>query len=144
MKISIRNAEIKDSESIAELSCQLGYKSENIAIQKRLTEILANNDDCVLVALENEKIVGWIHGFYSRRVESESFIEIGGLVVDTNYRKNGIAKRLVDELNKWAYAKECRKIRVRCNVTRKEAHIFYMKIGFELNKEQKIFDRKWK
>lgn len=144
MKISIRNAEINDSESIAELSCQLGYNSENIAIQKRLTEILDNNDHCVLVALENENIVGWIHGFYSRRVESDSFVEIGGLVVDTNYRKKGIAKLLVDEITKWASAKDCGKVRVRCNAIRKEAHDFYMKIGFELNKEQKIFDRRLK
>lgn len=141
MKFSIRNAEIKDSESIAELSNQLGYESDNNTIQKRLTGILDNNDNCVFVALENEKIIGWIHGFYSRRVESDPFIEIGGLVVDENYRKNGIGKILVEKIIKWSDSKKCKKLRVRCNIIRKEAHIFYQKIGFKINKEQKVFDR---
>lgn len=144
MKFSIRNAEIKDSKSIAELSNQLGYKSENIIIQKRLAEILGNNDNCVFVALENKKIVGWIHGFYSRRVESDPFIEIGGLVVDTSYRKKGIGKLLVEEINNWSHSKKCEKIRVRCNTVRTETHTFYLKIGFEINKEQKIFDKSLK
>ena len=141
MKLSIRNAEIKDSESIAELSDQLGYKSNNDIIQNRLTEILKNNDNCVFVVLENEEIIGWIHGFYTRRVESNSLVEIGGLVVDENYRKRGIGKILVERINKWAESKECKKVRVRCNTVRKETHIFYEKIGFKINKEQKIFDK---
>lgn len=144
MEFSVRNAEIKDSGAIAGLSNQLGYKSENIIIRQRLTEILNNSDNCVFVALEKEKIVGWIHGFYSRRVESDPFIEIGGLVVATDYRKKEIGKLLVEEINTWSLSKRCEKVRVRCNTIRKETHIFYQKIGFEINKEQKIFDRKLK
>lgn len=144
MKLSVRNAELVDSESIAELSNQLGYHSENSVIQKRLAEIIENEDNYVLVAVENEKIVGWIHGFYSRRVESDSFVEIGGLVVDENCRNKGIGKILVEEIIKWSDLKECKKVRVRCNTIRKDTHIFYQKIGFEVNKEQKIFDKRVK
>lgn len=144
MKILIRTAEIEDSESITELSNQLGYPSEIIEVQKRLMELLQNNDNCVFIALEGEKVVGWVHGFYSRRIESESFVEIGGLVVDTEYRKKGIGKLLVDEINKWSSTKQCDKIRVRCNTVRKESHLFYQQLGFEINKEQKVFDRRQK
>ena len=58
MLFSIRNGEIKDSESIAELSGQLGYKSNKEGIQNRLVEILNNKDNCVFVAMENEKSIG--------------------------------------------------------------------------------------
>ena len=119
MKFSIRNAALRDSDSIAKLSNQLGYKSENNLIQKRLSEILNNDDNCVFVALENEKLVGWIHGFYSQRVASDPFIEIGGLVVDENYQKNGIGKILVEKIIKWSDLKKCKKVRVRCNTVRK-------------------------
>ncbi len=144
MKILTRTAKIEDSESITELSNQLGYPSEIIEVQKRLMELLLNNDNCIFVALVDEKIVGWIHGFYSRRIESEPFVEIGGLVVDTKYRKKGIGKLLVEEINKWSYTKQCNRIRVRCNIVRKESHLFYQQLGFEINKEQKVFDRRLK
>ncbi len=71
MKLSLRNAEIKDFEMISKLSDQLGYKSNNSIIKNRLTEILKNNDNCVFLAVDNENIIGWIHGFYSQRVESD-------------------------------------------------------------------------
>ncbi len=57
MVFSIRQAEIKDSESITELSNQLGYKSDNTSIQNRLTEILKNNDNCVFIAAINGEII---------------------------------------------------------------------------------------
>ncbi|TYA84426.1 GNAT family N-acetyltransferase [Seonamhaeicola marinus] len=142
MEIIIRNAEIIDSESITELSNQLGYKAENTDIQNRLKEILGHSDNCIYVAIENEKVVGWIHGFYSIRVESDSFVEIGGLVVGEDYRKNGIGKKLVNRVIEWTKLKNYEKVRVRCNVIRKESHRFYEKIGFEINKEQKIFDKR--
>ncbi|TDQ27514.1 GNAT family N-acetyltransferase [Tenacibaculum caenipelagi] len=141
MEIIIRNAEIKDSESITELSNQLGYEAVNAEIQNRLKKILEHPDNCIYVATQNKKVVGWIHGFYSMRVESDFFVEIGGLVVSDNFRKNGIGKKLVDKVIEWADLKNCRKVRVRCNVIRTESHKFYEKIGFEINKEQKIFNK---
>ena len=141
IEISIRIAEINDSESITELSNQLGYKSKNSDIQERLKIILENAENCVYVAIENGKILGWIHGFYSLRIESEFFVEIGGLVVDENYRKCGIGKKLVDKITDWTKLKNCEKVKVRCNVIRKESHRFYENIGFEINKEQKIFNK---
>ena len=142
MQILIRIAEINDSESITELSNQLGYETRNVDIQNRLNNILINADNCVYVATENGKIVGWIHGFYSLRIESEFFVEIGGLVVDENFRKSGIGKKLVDKVIEWSKLKDCGKVRVRCNVIRKESHRFYENIGFEINKEQKIFNKR--
>lgn len=141
MQISIRIAEINDSEFITKLSNQLGYETQISDIQNRLKKILANADNCVYVATEKGKIVGWIHGFFSLRIESEFFVEIGGLVVDENFRKNGIGKKLVDKIMEWSKLKNCKKVRVRCNMIRKESHRFYENIGFEINKEQKIFNK---
>lgn len=139
MEILIKHAKLNDSESIAGLSNQLGYDSVTTDILSRLNKILENPDNCVYVAIDNKIVVGWIHGFYSLRVESDFFVEIGGLVVNEDFRKNGIGKKLVERVIEWASLKKCDKVRVRCNVLRKESHRFYEKIGFEMTKEQKIF-----
>ncbi|TPG34824.1 GNAT family N-acetyltransferase [Flavobacterium pectinovorum] len=140
MNLFLRQAELKDVEFIAELSSQLGYKTSLEKIQNRISEILNNADNCVYVIIDNENIIGWIHGFYSLRVESDSFVEIGGLVVDENYRRKGVGKILVTKVIEWACSKKSNKIRVRCNTLRKETHVFYDRIGFIETKEQKIFD----
>ncbi|MBI2280889.1 MAG: GNAT family N-acetyltransferase, partial [Bacteroidetes bacterium] len=95
MSTSTRIARINDVEYITELSCQLGYETTREKTRQRLTEILNHTDNCVFVAVNDAKVIGWIHGFYSLRVESESFVEIGGLVVDKIYQKKGIGKLLI-------------------------------------------------
>ncbi|HPQ22364.1 MAG TPA: GNAT family N-acetyltransferase [Saprospiraceae bacterium] len=142
IEIIIRSAKKNDANSITRLSHQLGYETLEETLQNRLINIIENRDNCVYVACINENIVGWIHGFYSMRVESEFFVEIGGLVIEKRFRKIGIGKKLVEKVTEWAELKNCRKVRVRCNLLRTESHEFYQKIGFEMNKIQKIFDKK--
>ncbi len=48
---------------------------------------------------------------------------------------------LVEVVGKWAKSRNCKTLRVRCNTLRTESHKFYEKAEFQLNKEQKIFDR---
>lgn len=141
MSTSIRIATTNDVEYITELSCQLGYETTREKTQQRLAEILNHTDNCVFVAVNDAKVIGWIHGFYSLRVEAENFVEIGGLVVDKNYRKKGIGKLLIETVYEWSRLKECRNIRVRSNTIRKEAHQFYKKLGFTETKEQKVFGK---
>ncbi|GAA4107191.1 hypothetical protein GCM10022393_02290 [Aquimarina addita] len=141
MKFSLRNAKITDADAISKLSGQLGYPSDSNITKNRLLTILNNDGHCVFVSINQKKVIGWIHGFYSLRVESDPFVEIGGLIVERDFRNNGIARKLVESVMNWGQERRCMKIRVRCNALRRESHEFYKKIAFTLDKEQKIFDR---
>lgn len=142
MGIIIREASMIDSVSIAKLSGQLGYPPDEELIAKRLSVLLHNQDNGVWIASIEKEVVGWVHGFYTRRIESDAFAEIGGLVVDSAHRQKGIGKLLVQEVCTWAATKGCPKLRVRCNEKRKDTHQFYQQIGFETAKNQKVFDKK--
>ena len=139
--MTLRPANISDTLSIAELVGQLGYTADATSLKNRLEFILKQKRHCVFVVSENEKLIGWIHGFYSLRIESEFFTEIGGLVVHEEHRKKGLGKILVEQVSLWAEENSFGKLRVRCNSIRQESHQFYEKIGFELIKEQKIYDK---
>ena len=141
MKLTIRNAILSDSPSIAELSGQLGYASSKDDTQNRLLALLNTPLNCVYVAQDDEKVIGWIHAFYAQRIESNPFVEIGGLVVDTHYRHKGVGKLLVETIAEWATSKQCHHLRVRCNAVRKESHLFYENLGFETLKVQNIFGK---
>lgn len=138
MKIILRSPEPNDSAAITILSEQLGYAASESETRAGLKSIKENHDNCAMVAVENGQIVGWIHGFYTVRIEAVAFVEIAGLVIDENHRKKGIGKLLIEKIYDWARTKKCTKIVVRSNETRKETAIFYEKLGFKLNKVQRV------
>ncbi|MBE0649698.1 MAG: GNAT family N-acetyltransferase [Bacteroidales bacterium] len=141
MKFEIRESNLNDIEFITALTWQMGYKTTDEKIQQRLAEIAELSDQCFFVAEKHKKVIGWIHAFRTLRVESGTFVEIGGMVVDEDYRGKGAGKALIDKIVEWSLKKGERKIRVRCNVHRPDAHGFYELLGFEEVKEQKIFDK---
>ncbi len=141
MDLVIREIQLSDSEFIAGLSRQFGYSATIEEIQSRLTNILQNSDHCAYAAMYRDQCVGWIHAFYSIRLESGYFVEIAGLIIDEQYRRKGIGKKLIESVHNWAAARRCGRLRVRCNVKRNDAHEFYKGIGFIEMKEQKIFDK---
>jgi len=138
--MNLRAATLEDAERITALSHQLGYDATVQQTSARLSGILSSTDNCVYVVADGDNVIGWIHGIYSVRVESDAFVEIGGLVIDMNYRRKGVGKMLVNEVIEWSRARNIHKIRVRSNTIRKEAHVFYKSMGFAETKEQKIFD----
>lgn len=139
MNLHLRTLTLTDAEAITNLSSQLGYKATMAETKVWLQEILASKDHCTFGAVLGEKLIGWVHGFYTLHLESGAFVEIGGLVVDENCRRTGAGRKLVEQVLAWAKQKGVGKVRVRCNTKRTDSHTFYKAIDFEEVKEQKVF-----
>ena len=140
MSYTSRPFHLNDLEAITRLSAQWGYAVSEKNIALWLQQILQHPDHKLIVTQMEGKIMGWIHGIYSLRIASAPFIEIAGLVVDAQYRKMGMGKQMVEEIIQWAKSKNCSQIRVRCQIARKEANIFYQRLGFQEVKQQKVYD----
>lgn len=138
--VQVREISEKDAESVATLSTQLGYESDIRQTSARIKSINDSNENCAFVALIDDEVVGWIHGFYTLRIESDPFVEIGGLIVDENYRNLKIGKQLIENVDLWAKKHQVKKLKVRCNIKRTESHKFYERIGFKENKRQVAFE----
>ncbi len=134
---------MRDAERIAALAGQLGYPSTTHQVRRRIERIRGRPDHRALVAeTADGEVVGWLHVFVSRLLESDSFAEIGGLVVDENHRGSGVGKLLMQHAESWARARGCRTVRLRSNVIRKDAHTFYTKLGYHVTKMQYAFAKK--
>jgi GNAT superfamily N-acetyltransferase len=131
-----RYASKSDALGINEVSKHLGYAelspSESFS---KLQELLISTQDHVYVAELDGRVQGWLHLFYARRLASDNFFEIGGLVVSPEARGKGLARELV----KYALENNEGKFRVRCNELRKDSHKFYEAIGFGSSKVQRVF-----
>lgn len=142
MDITIREIHENDAAAISQLSLQLGYTLSPFETVNQIKEIAASGDNCAFVALYNKKIIGWIHAFKAMRLETKTFIEIGGLVVYESYRGKGVGKALVERIKAWCVEQKIAALRVRSNTKRSDAHMFYLKNGFTESKEQKVFGMK--
>jgi predicted N-acetyltransferase YhbS len=138
-EITIRSARVSDAKAINILTKQLGYDTESNAVAARLSRLLARRDQQFLVAAHGGRAVGWIHMIVAEYVEADAFVVIGGLVVDREYRKQGIGRRLVAHAEEWAVANGCSFVRLSSSMKRTEAHAFYERVGYTNLKTQYSF-----
>lgn len=128
---------ITDIPAVAELATQLGYPSTAAQIERRFHALEETPDASVLIAENPEgTVLGWIHVFRTRHLESDPGAEIGGLVVDEAARGRGVGSALVTAAEVWAKERGYEMVSVRSNVIRVEAHEFYKSRGYEVLKSQ--------
>ena len=141
MQIIIRSMKATDAEAVTRLSNQLGYSISIEATLVNIKTLLSLSDNYCLVAIDDSIVVGWVHAFLAHRIESNSFVEIGGLVMDENYRGKGIGRQLIQGIEDWALTKDVPTLRVRSNTKRAAAHRFYAQLQFVVNKQQLVFEK---
>ncbi|MGM0837995.1 MAG: GNAT family N-acetyltransferase [Bacillota bacterium] len=138
--MQIRNARMADSKEIARLSFQLGYEVSESHVEKQLEKLLQWEDHQVYVIEESEtEIAGWVHVHGRHVIESHSYAEIGGLIVNNKHRRKGVGETLMRNCEEWARNKGYQEVRLRSGGQRKEAHEFYRKIGYQNVKWQEVF-----
>jgi N-acetylglutamate synthase-like GNAT family acetyltransferase len=140
--ITYRTVKIEDFDQLIILLKQLGYLSTSNNLSERIEEIKKDNRGCVFVAVDvNGIIIGCVHALIDIRLAGGTFGEIVSLVVDDRMHGQGIGKGLIDTATEYLRTKGLKRIRVRCNSIREDAHKFYEHLGFVEKKSQKIFEK---
>jgi GNAT superfamily N-acetyltransferase len=140
----IRTAKLIDAEEITRLCTQLGY-SVTIEQTKSRIERLTNDKNNAILVYEttDDNLSGWVHVFGKRLIELE-YAEIGGLIVDSNFRRQGIGLQLMKKCEEWAKENGYQEIRLHSGGQRKEAHEFYKQIGYKNINWAQLFSLKLK
>jgi len=142
MEIIIRSISEQDVTAVNKLSSQLGYAMPIEQTLANIRSVLGAKGHNAFVALHADRIVGWIGVAEALQIESAPFNEIRGVIVDEQFRGHGIGKLLIEKVKEWSKETGNRTLRLRCNMIRKEAHLFYQHLGFKEIKEQKVFEMK--
>ena len=82
---------------------------------------------------------GYVHAELYILLYFESMVNILGLAVSNECRRQGAGKALIKQVEEWAKEKGVKEIRLNSGGTRKEAHEFYRAIGFDDEKVQVRF-----
>lgn len=133
---------LADADRVAVLAGELGYPSTRVEIEARFREIEGSNDSRVLVAVDDEgQVVGWVHVFCLPLLVSGTYVEVGGLVVDSRFRGRGIGRALMAAAEAWTLQRGFKKLMLRSNIIRTEAHQFYKDLGYTIAKSQHKFQK---
>ena len=139
----IREINIYDSEAIQKIfKTALGYDVDISTVSNQINKLSCDNKNHILAVYEDEntkKVIGFIHAQVYESVYSDTGLNILGLAVDPDFRSNGVGKKLIGYIEKYAMDNGISFIRLNSANHRVEAHKFYENIGYTSDKLQKRF-----
>ena len=139
----IRSVQVKDAGQIRDLCHQaLGYNSTLETVATQIEKFnLPDSDHFCFVCEEDQTghILGYVEAEVYESLYSDAGLNILGLAVFPSAQGRGIGRQLMERVEELAKSKYYAFIRLNSASHRKEAHLFYERIGYEGNKTQKRF-----
>lgn len=139
----IREINISDAEDIQKIcKTALGYDVDISTVRNQINKLSCDNKNHILAVYEDEntkKVIGFIHAQVYESVYSDTGLNILGLAVDPDFRGNGVGKKLIGYIEKYAMDNGISFIRLNSADHRVEAHKFYENMGYKSDKLQKRF-----
>lgn len=140
--MNIRKVKINDASAISKICTDdLGYKCSGEFVSDRLKNIDVKRE-AVYVAEIDGIIVGYIHAEIYNTLYYESMINILGIAVSSDYRRQGIGRALLSRAEDWGKEQGINIVRLNSGGSRKEAHDFYRAMGYDDEKMQVRFLKK--
>jgi GNAT superfamily N-acetyltransferase len=122
------------------LFAQLGYPNDAATIEEMLSRVMDRRQ--IFVSEHHASVVGFIAVEIRDELADCEGAEILALVVDETVRGAGIGAALLAAAEGWADERGARRIRVRSNVIREDAHRFYEREGYTTVKSQRVFEKR--
>lgn len=138
---AIRRMEYRDAGEVASLCGELSYPATTERILERLVAVQTSppqQQADILVAVDpvGDRVVGWVHVCDPLFLTGNRSASVWGLVVTSACRGQGISRLLMEAAEEWAVDNGCKEMRLHSAVQRVEAHAFYERLGYRLEKSQ--------
>jgi len=155
MKIKIRRATKKDIPQIIKLQCKLfdyhvkidKYYKSSVDIRKgakkHLLDIINKRSIKIIVAEENNKIIGYFIGKITRSKPYAQPKKIGKMstaFIDEKYRRNNIGHEIFNEYLKWFRQNNIKNIELNVDHRNKLGRGVWQKFGFKKFMEKRRLD----
>jgi GNAT superfamily N-acetyltransferase len=132
--VIVRKAHKQDIEHLLPLMAQLGYPTNLDMFKKRFDSFLNLDGYGIGLACLNDQIIGFVAWSKSNIFVIDKIrIHIEALVVNENYRNQGIGKKLIDFIEEFAQQFSPVVIDLTSGIRRAKdgSHDFYKKLGYK-------------
>lgn len=137
-------SELKDTSSISQivnLLTQLREREvDSDAVRSDVEEIVASSSRAILVAMNDDEIVGMAVVNVVFKVGKRE-ARIDEVVVDESARGTGLGRQLMEAAIDWAWSKDCSSIELTSRASREAANKLYQKLGFNI-RETNVYQLK--
>ena len=147
--MEIRELNENDLESLIQLYEQLDPSNGDINLDSSHSvwrnEIATNKNIKYFGAVENGKVVSTCYCVIIPNLTSlgRSICFVENVVTDKDFRKQGLAHKIMDKVIAFARENHCYKVILQSGISRSEAHQFYENLGFRSD-TKKAFDLRLK
>ena len=142
MDITVRKAQLQDIPAILEMNAELNGPGVNATHESMADSLENNKNEIVFVALHDGKAVGFACGLmylsicYSNGMQGE----LTELYVSSEYRRNGVATKLVEHMERVFAKNNVHEITLKTGIKNEQAHRFYESCGYKLRRYVYIKD----
>jgi GNAT superfamily N-acetyltransferase len=131
--LTFRDATRHDAVALARLCTQLGHPAAADDMPRRVAGLAADWNACAIVAessqLADLVALATVH-IRTTLNHAAPLAQLTLLVVDERVRGTGVGRAIVEEAERWARARGCKRLIVTTALRRTDAHAFYERIGF--------------
>ena len=135
--MEIRELNENDLESLIQLYEQLDPSNGNVTMELTREiwrkEIAPNEKIKYFGAVDKGKVVSTCYCMIIPNLTclGRAICFVENVVTDKDYRKQGLATKMMDKAVEFAHENNCYKVMLESGIKRKEAHQFYANYGFD-------------
>ena len=97
---------------------------------------IEDNTKFLYLGEDNNEIIGYIYGYFNNDVTTNNKVAyLDALFINSDYRHQGIANKLIEEFKKWAINNNCTSMEVNVCSQNTKAKNLYIKNNFQSFKE---------
>lgn len=137
-KIAVRRAEVQDREEVFLLARAFAtsFAVEWSAFQSSFAAVLQSPDAFLAVALEGQRIVGYLLGFDHYAFYANGRVSwVEEIMVAAELRRQGVGRQLIQGFERWASERQSKLV----GLATRRAAPFYRALGYE---ESAVYFRK--
>ncbi|MEN5016353.1 GNAT family N-acetyltransferase [Erwinia sp. Eh17-17] len=129
--MNIRLAESKDAFALGALLAELGYADTAPFIERRLTQLIADETEQLLIAEHGNTVLGFLSlHFIPQLALAGDFARISYFCIAEGERSKGAGQQLLQHAERLATERGCDRMEVHCHQRREKANAFYAREGY--------------
>ncbi|MFD2568355.1 GNAT family N-acetyltransferase [Pseudotenacibaculum haliotis] len=132
MNIHIESIQPTDILQVIPLIRKINHKTPLDLLESRMKEMIElPHYECIGMYLDG-KLIGISGLWYSTRHYIGKTVEPDHVVIDENYRNQGLGKKFFDWIHDYTQSKGCEAIELNTYVENRKSHKFYYNEGYEI------------
>ncbi|QMT18896.1 GNAT family N-acetyltransferase [Planococcus maritimus] len=130
----LKPATLQEAAEAAKLALLLWPDHTLEEFVQEMRQLILQDDSNVFLAYQNNEAIGFaqcqLRYDYVEGTSSSPVGYLEGLFVKKEFRKQGFAKKLVDDCEKWSKEKGCREFASDCELENEQSLAMHLKLGF--------------